>query len=111
MKTYLTVWFNSEGAPPSIVIEKLMGLGFKPIKGAYDFVYEHKGDIVLDDIVEIGNAIHMTLSGFKVLYKLETVTDDHDDEIFSLESDEIELVEDEQELDKLEKEISQELQS
>jgi len=111
LKTYLTVWFNSEGAPPSIVIEKLMGLGFKPIKGAYDFVYEHKGDIVLDDIVEIGNAIHMTLSGFKVLYKLETVTDDHDDEIFNLESDEIELVEDEQELDKLEKEISQELQS
>jgi len=38
MKTYLTFWFYGEGASPTVVVEKLQKLGFKPIKGPYDFV-------------------------------------------------------------------------
>ncbi len=73
MKTYLTFWFYSEGASPTVVVEKLQNMGFKPIKGRYDFVYDWGRTIELEEILQIGNAVHETLKGLKVLYKLETV--------------------------------------
>ncbi len=79
MSTYVTrvkVWFNSEGASPSHVVKKLTELGFKPVRGAYDFIYEHEEGMADSDIgnaiMEISNALHKTLSGFKVLYNLDT---------------------------------------
>jgi hypothetical protein len=76
--TRVTVWFNSEGASPSQVVTRLIELGFKPVRGAYDFIYEHEDDMDEDDlgsaILEISNALHKTLSGFKVLYNLDTHT-------------------------------------
>ena len=73
MKTYLTIWLNSEGANPTVVVEKLQGMGFKATKGRYDFVYDWGRTIELEEILQIGNAVHDTLKGLKVLYKLETV--------------------------------------
>ena len=73
MKTYLTIWYNSEGAGPTAVAEKLQGMGFKPLKGHYDHVYDWGRTIELQEILQIGNAVHDTLKGLKVLYKLETV--------------------------------------
>ncbi|UCH01793.1 MAG: hypothetical protein JSV20_08135 [Candidatus Bathyarchaeota archaeon] len=73
MKTYLMIWFNSEGAEPQIVVQKLQGIGFKPMRGPYDHVYEWVEDVDLDKILQLGNTIHETLKGLKVLYKLETV--------------------------------------
>jgi hypothetical protein len=73
MKTYLTFWFYSEGASPTVVVEKLENMGFKPIKGPYDFVYDWGRTIELEEILQIGNAVHETLKGLKVFYKLETV--------------------------------------
>jgi hypothetical protein len=86
MSEYVTrvrLWFNSEGANPGVVIRKLTELGFTPIRGVYDFVYEHSPEDVTDSnlssaIVEIANALHRALAGFKVLYTLDT---DHRDEI------------------------------
>ncbi|MCK4740368.1 MAG: hypothetical protein KAT22_02395 [Candidatus Thorarchaeota archaeon] len=75
--TRVSVWFYSEGASPSAVMQKLLELGFKAVRGAYDFVYAHGKD-EMDDrdlssaILEISNAIHATLKGFKVLYTLDT---------------------------------------
>lgn len=73
MKTYLTFWFYSGGASPTVVVEKLKNMGFKPTKGRYDFVYNWGRTIQLEEILQIGNAVHETLKGLKVLYKLETV--------------------------------------
>jgi DNA-binding ferritin-like protein len=73
MKTYLTVWFNSEGASPSEVAERLRAMGFKPIRGYYDHVYDWKKKVTLEDIFQLSDALHETLKGLKVLYKLETV--------------------------------------
>ena len=73
LKTYLMIWFNSEGAQPQQIVQSLQGMGFKPIRGPYDHVYEWSRDVNLDEIVQLGNAVHETLKGFKVLYKLETV--------------------------------------
>jgi hypothetical protein len=73
LKTYLTFWFDSEGASPIVVVEKLRALGFKAVKGEYDFVYDWGRKVELEEILQIGTAIHETLKGLKVLYKFETV--------------------------------------
>ena len=73
MKTYLTIWFSSEGASPKVVMERIMGMGFKPIKGRYDHVYDWKREPTLEEILQLGNNLHETLKGLKVMYKLETI--------------------------------------
>lgn len=73
MKTYLIVYYNSEGAPLTEVAERLMRMGFRPIEGPYDYEYEWNQKGALEDILEIGNQVHATLKGCKVLFKLETV--------------------------------------
>jgi hypothetical protein len=73
LKTYLTIWFSSEGSNPSRVAERLQGMGFKPIKGQYDHVYDWKRDIDIENILMLCDSVHETLKGFGVLYKIETV--------------------------------------
>jgi len=73
VKTYLKIWFNSEGAGPVIVAEKLLSMGFKPTKGQYDHVYNWGRKVELEDILQIGTAVHESLKGLKVLYTLETI--------------------------------------
>ena len=72
MKTYLTIWLYSEGAGPTKVVEKLQAMGFKPIRGHHDFEYTWGRPVELEEIFQIGNAVHETLKGLKVMYKLET---------------------------------------
>ena len=50
-----------------------MSLGFKPIQGAYDYVYEWDENTDVDDILRFGDRTHMTLKGFNVMFKIETV--------------------------------------
>jgi hypothetical protein len=73
MKTYLTIWFNSEGANPTVVAEKLRAMGFKPLKGQYDHVYDWCRTIELAEILQIGTSVHETLKGLNVIYKIETM--------------------------------------
>ncbi len=72
MKTYLTIWFYSEGASPRQVVERLRSLGFKPLRGYHDHVYDWGKRAKLEDILQLANSVHETLKGLKVLYKLET---------------------------------------
>ena len=67
------IWFNSEGAEPQKIVEKLEGIGFKPMRGPYDHVYEWTKDVDLDKILQLGDIVHKALKGLKVLYKLETI--------------------------------------
>ena len=73
MKTYLTLWFNSEGAEPTVVVQKLQSMGYKPMKGHYDHVYDWKRDATLEEVLQLFNNVHQTLKGSKVLYKIETL--------------------------------------
>jgi hypothetical protein len=73
MKTYVNVIFNSEGANPVEVVERLRSLGFKPLRGVHDHVYDWGNKKAeLEDILRIASSVHETLRGLKVLYKLET---------------------------------------
>jgi hypothetical protein len=111
--TRVSVWFNSEGASPALVIGKLVGLGFIPVRGAYDFIYKHEspGDMTESElgsaIIEISNALHKTLAGFKVLYTLDTHTLDDDTDYVPLEDIDAELEATRKELSELEKEESE----
>jgi hypothetical protein len=48
-------------------------MGFKPIKGQHDHVYDWKREATLDDVLQLLNNVHHTLKGLKVLYKIETI--------------------------------------
>ena len=71
-KTHLTLWFNSEGKPPTSVIMKLQDMGFQPSRGKHDFIYDWKQDIGIEEISELGDTVHKALKGSRVLYKLDT---------------------------------------
>lgn len=73
VKTYLTVYFNSEGATPSEVTDRLCMLGFKPMQGTYDFVYEWDKKATVKDAIWFADKIHEILKGYNVLFKLDTI--------------------------------------
>lgn len=73
MKTYLTLWFYSEGAAPLEVVEKLRSMGFEPLRGYHDHVYDWgRKKVELIEVLQLANKVHETLKGMKVIYKLET---------------------------------------
>jgi hypothetical protein len=72
LKTYLTIWFSSEGAGPVEVVDRLRSLGFKPMKGYHDHVYEYGKKVDLGDILQLTDKVHSTLKGLNVLYKIES---------------------------------------
>ena len=72
MKTYLLIWFNSNGASPSDVNQRLMSLGFKPMQGPYDYVYDWSNNVDLDEILRFGDKVHLSLQDSGVLFKIET---------------------------------------
>jgi hypothetical protein len=73
MKSYLVVWFNSEGGKPSEISQRLMSLGFKPVQGTYDFVYEWGKNARIEELLHFGDKVQMTLQGLNVMFKLETM--------------------------------------
>ena len=73
MKTFLIIWFSSDGRSPTDVSERLLSLGFRPIEGQYDYVYEWDSSADLEDIVKFGNQVQNTLRGSGVMFKLETI--------------------------------------
>jgi hypothetical protein len=73
MKTYLIVWFNSNGAKPSDVTERLLSMGFRPIEGQHDYVYDWGTTPDVNDVLKIGDQVQNVLKGSGVLFKLETI--------------------------------------
>ena len=73
MKTYLILWFSSEGAEPRVVIEKLLSIGFKPVRGYYDLAYDWGKEATMEEVLMLSNAIRETIRGSNVMYKMETV--------------------------------------
>lgn len=108
--TRVSIWFNSEGASPAKVIRKLTALGFTPVRGVYDFIYKHDKSMDMTDtelsnaILDISDALHAALSGFKVLYTLNTHPLDEEEDYFPLDIIDEELEEIRREIKEVEKE-------
>jgi hypothetical protein len=74
MKTYLKIFFNSEGSPPSEVKNQLLGMGFKATKGNYDFVYDWGNDkATVDELVWFADKVHAALRNTNVYFSIETI--------------------------------------
>jgi len=73
MKTYLLIWFSSNGTRPSEVTRSLMSMGFTPVKGSYDYVYDWGNNVNTDEIVNFGDKVQVTLKDTGVMFKIETV--------------------------------------
>ncbi|MBE0520808.1 MAG: hypothetical protein IBX39_00890 [Candidatus Methanoperedenaceae archaeon] len=74
MKSYLIIWFSSEGGKPSDINRRLMSLGFKPMQGSHDYVYEWGKNVDVDEILNFGDKVQITLKELNVMFKLETIT-------------------------------------
>ncbi|MGC8672749.1 MAG: hypothetical protein ACP5R0_00440 [Thermoplasmata archaeon] len=88
MKTYLKVTFSSEGAKPSEVVSALEGLGFKPITGWYDFVYDWGNNATVDDAIWFADKIYETLHGLSVYFQLETIGEEEEHNMERIEKEE-----------------------
>lgn len=73
METYLRVTFDSEGAKPSAVADRLRSCGFLPTQGNYDFVYDWQGPPTRDQILDLSDEVTRQLRGLRVLFEIETV--------------------------------------
>jgi hypothetical protein len=73
METYLRVTFQSEGAKPSEVADRLQEFGFVPTQGNYDFVYDWKGGANRDQLIDLLDEVSRLLRGYRVLFEIETV--------------------------------------
>lgn len=74
MKTYLIIWFNSEGAKPSDITERLLSMGFQPVEGEYDYIYTWDSHADIDDIIKFGDRVQITLKGSGALFKFQTIS-------------------------------------
>ena len=72
MKTYIRLTFNSDGAKPSDIIDRLCMMGFKPTKGYQDLVYEWDRNASVQDAIWFADKVHAVLEGLTVSYELET---------------------------------------
>lgn len=73
METYLRVTFESEGAPPSEIANRLLALGFEPTHGNYDFVYDWQGGASNEQILDLSDELTRRLRGYGVRFEVETV--------------------------------------
>lgn len=72
MKTFIDVTFNSEGKAPALVVKLLSDLGFTPIGGEHDFIFEWKTE---DEYRETIKKVHIVLKGSNVSYRIKTLED------------------------------------
>lgn len=72
MRTYLKVMFSADGAKPSQVRDALEGMGFRPMHGAHDFVYDWPGSADVDGVLSFGDQVHAQLQGLGCLFEMET---------------------------------------
>lgn len=73
MKTYLIMYFGTEGMLASEVAKKLKELGFETSYGPYDFIYEW-GDKqpTKEEILVLGDKISESLKGSGAVFNLDT---------------------------------------
>ena len=71
MKTYIKMQFSSEGMDPSKIIKILEDLGWKPVVGEYDFMYESSlSEGISNSFKNMVDELNNALKGTGVRYSL-----------------------------------------
>jgi hypothetical protein len=65
--------FNSAGALPSEIRDRLMDLGMQATQGNYDFTYLWEEEPDADMLLILADKIHAALQGTGALFSLETI--------------------------------------
>lgn len=73
METYLRLLVHSQGASPTEVTRRLWKVGFVPVQGNYDFVYDWEGTPDPEELIELTEEVGRVLAGCRVLFELETI--------------------------------------
>lgn len=73
MKTYVDIYFNSEGPSPKDIVENMRRIGLEPVRGPHDFIFEWNDD---DEFLAKVGEIHKVLQGLNVIYRFHTVTEE-----------------------------------
>jgi len=73
METYLRVLIHAQGASPTEITRRLWKVGFVPVQGNYDFVYDWEGTPDPEELVELTDEVGRILAGCRVLFEMETV--------------------------------------
>ncbi len=76
LKTYINIFFSSEGPDPTEVIEVMEKLGAKAIVGPWDFEIESNKE----SLMKLLKGIHGALKGKGVIYNLTSVDKGFTDE-------------------------------
>ena len=73
MKTYLVMYFGTEGMPASEIAKKLEELGFETHYGPYDFIYNWgESDPGKEEILKLGDKVALALKGSGSVFNLDT---------------------------------------
>ncbi len=73
MRTFLTLFVSSEGSKASAIVDKLGAIGFKPILGTHDFVYNWAITAVTPEaVVELVDRVQDVLKGDQVILHFVT---------------------------------------
>ena len=71
-KTYLIMYFGSNGIKITDIVKKVEALGFKAALGPADFEYSWKTAPRKEEVFELGDKITEVLKGTGVMFNLDT---------------------------------------
>jgi len=72
-KTYLIMYFGTQGVKSSDVSERVEDLGFESVIGSVDFVYDWKGKKPSKgEILSLGDKVVEVLDGSGAIFNLDT---------------------------------------
>lgn len=73
MKTFLIMYFGTEGVPASEIAKRLEDLGFETHYGPHDFIYDWKDKKPgKEDILSLGDKVTAALKGSGAVFNLDT---------------------------------------
>jgi hypothetical protein len=73
VRTFLTLFVSSEGAKASEIVDKLGAVGFKPILGTHDFVYDWSITAVTPQaVIELVDRVQGVLKGDQAILHFVT---------------------------------------
>lgn len=72
-RTYLIMYFGTQGAKTSETAKKVEALGFKTLFGSVDFVYDWKeGMPTKEEVLALGDKLAKVLQGSGAVFNLDT---------------------------------------